>query len=107
MRAPARPSPNHESQPDDVNLMTKKTSISIAAAVLIAGAGGLWWYKRAEAADLPAFRYATVERTNLQSTVSATGALNAVTTVQVGTQVSGQVSAIYADFNKRVKKGEL
>jgi HlyD family secretion protein len=87
--------------------MTKKTRYSIAAALILASAGGLWWYKRAEAADLPSFRYATVDKTNLQSTVSATGALNAVTTVQVGTQVSGQVSAIFADFNQRVKKGEL
>jgi len=39
--------------------------------------------------------------------VSATGSLGAVTTVQVGTQVSGQVSAIYADFNDHVKRGQL
>jgi HlyD family secretion protein len=39
--------------------------------------------------------------------VSATGQLSAVTTVQVGTQVSGQVSQIYVDFNDRVKKGQL
>src|SRR5690606_6227071 len=44
---------------------------------------------------------------DLESTVSATGALNAVTTVQVGTQVSGQVSEILVDFNSRVKAGQL
>lgn len=87
--------------------MTKKTSITLITAFALAGAVGLWWYKRAEASDLPSFRYATIEEGSLQSTVSATGALDAVTTVQVGTQVSGQISAIYADFNDRVKKGQL
>jgi HlyD family secretion protein len=48
-----------------------------------------------------------VRRGDLESTVSATGALSAVTTVQVGTQVSGQVAQIYVDFNDRVKKGQL
>lgn len=87
--------------------MTKKTSVTLITVFALAGAVGLWWYKRAEASDLPSFRYAAIERASLQSTVSATGALDAVTTVQVGTQVSGQISAIYADFNDRVKKGQL
>ncbi len=55
----------------------------------------------------PAFRFATVERGDLQALVSATGTLNAVTTVSVGTQVSGQVSALLVDFNAHVKKGQL
>ncbi|HEU4561866.1 MAG TPA: efflux RND transporter periplasmic adaptor subunit [Longimicrobium sp.] len=53
------------------------------------------------------FRLAAVVRGNLSSTVSATGTLKAVTTVQVGTQVSGQVTDIFVDFNDRVKKGQL
>jgi putative ABC transport system permease protein len=48
-----------------------------------------------------------VERGDIEAAVSATGTLGAVTPVQVGTQVSGQVSAIYVDFNDRVKKGQL
>jgi HlyD family secretion protein len=48
-----------------------------------------------------------VERGNIEQTVSATGALSAVKTVQVGTQVSGQVAEIHADFNSQVKKGQL
>ena len=55
----------------------------------------------------PSFRFATVERGNLQARVSATGTLNAVTTVSVGTQVSGQVSALLVDFNDHVEKGQL
>jgi HlyD family secretion protein len=43
----------------------------------------------------------------VKPTVSATGTLSAVKTIQVGTQVSGQVSAIYADFNQHVRRGQL
>jgi HlyD family secretion protein len=87
--------------------MTRKTSFTVGAIIVAAGALGLWIYKNAEAHDAPAYRFATVTRGNLESTVSATGALSAVTTVQVGTQVSGQVAQIYVDFNDRVKKGQL
>ena len=55
----------------------------------------------------PSFRFVTVEKGDIQSTVSTTGTLGAVTTVNVGTQVSGQVSALYVDFNDEVKKGQL
>lgn len=54
-----------------------------------------------------ALRFTTVERGDIQALVSATGTLNAVTVVSVGTQVSGQVSALFADFNDHVKKGQL
>ena len=50
---------------------------------------------------------ASVERGDIVATVQATGTINAVTTVQVGSQVSGQISALKADFNSRVRKGEL
>ncbi len=55
----------------------------------------------------PAYRTAAVQRGNIESTVAATGTLGAVTTVHVGTQVSGQISAIYVDVNSKVKKGQL
>ncbi|MDF2770686.1 MAG: putative macrolide-specific efflux protein [Geminicoccaceae bacterium] len=87
--------------------MTKKTRFALGAVVLTATAAGLWIYRNAEAREAPAYRFATITRGDLESTVSATGALSAVTTVQVGTQVSGQVSQIYVDFNDRVKKGQL
>jgi len=87
--------------------MTKKTRLAVGAVVVAVAAGALWIYRNAEAHEPPAYRFATVTRGNLESTVSATGALSAVTTVQVGTQVSGQVSQLYVDFNDRVKKGQL
>ena len=87
--------------------MTKKTRFAVGAVVVAVTAGGLWIYRNAEATETPAYRFATVTRGNLESTVSATGALSAVTTVQVGTQVSGLLSQIYVDFNDRVKKGQF
>jgi HlyD family secretion protein len=50
---------------------------------------------------------AKVERGNLRNTVTATGTLQAVTTVQVGSQASGTISALYADYNSVVKKGQV
>src|SRR5205823_10477505 len=88
---------------DDMKTM-KLFAIGAGVAVL---SGGAWLYRRADAKEAPAYRFATVEHGSLTASVSATGALNAVRTVQVGTQVSGQVSAIYVDFNAKVKKGQL
>lgn len=85
----------------------KNIRMTAAAAVLVLGGGTAWFYRRAEAHEAPTFRTAVVQRGNLQSNVSATGTLSADTTVQVGTQVSGQVAAIYVDFNAHVHKGQL
>ena len=57
--------------------------------------------------DALKFRTEKVIRGDIQAAVTATGTLNAVTTVLVGTQVSGTIKNIHADFNSPVKKGEL
>lgn len=81
--------------------------ITVALVAIAAVTSGYVLYRKAHAPSAPAYRTAAVQRGNLESTVAATGTLGAVTTVQVGTQVSGQISAIYVDFNSKVKKGEL
>lgn len=86
--------------------MTRNKYIAIGLVVILAVIGVLV-HKVAFAKETPSYRFATVERGNVQSTVSATGTLNAVTTVSLGTQVSGQVSQLLADFNDHVKKGQL
>ena len=59
------------------------------------------------AAARPTFRTAKVERGNVTSVVSASGSLSAVTTVAVGSQISGQIKELFVDFNSQVKKGQL
>ena len=53
------------------------------------------------------YRTEKVDRGDITMTVTATGTLSAVTTVQIGSQVSGVIARLYADFNSRVKRGQL
>jgi HlyD family secretion protein len=85
----------------------KKLTITVATVALATLGGTAWFYQRADGKEAPQYKTAALIRGSLKSTVSATGTLQAVRTVQVGTQVSGQVAEIYVDFNDRVKKGQL
>jgi len=85
--------------------MRKKNVWIVSGALLAALAGGGWWWATRE--DAPTYRTAPVTRGPIEMTVTATGALQAITTVQVGTQVSGTIAALYADFNDRVTKGQV
>jgi len=84
-----------------------KIKVTAATAMVALFGGTAWLYKRADGKELPQYRTAAVTRASIKSTVSATGALGAVRTVQVGTQVSGQLAQIFVDFNDHVKKGQL
>jgi HlyD family secretion protein len=81
--------------------------LTLAITALVVAALAFWAYRKAAGNDQPEYRFAVIERGNLEAAVSATGTLSAVTTVQVGTQVSGKIVEIKADFNDRVKKGQL
>jgi HlyD family secretion protein len=85
----------------------KKTTWMVGAAVLALAAGGGWWWVQRAGADAVQYRTAKIERGPLSATVSASGTVNPVTQVSVGTQVSGQVKDIYVDFNSEVKAGQL
>ena len=87
-------------------LASRLSTPAIALAITILAASA-WYYKRGDVSETPIYRTATIERGNVKPTVSSTGTLSAVKTIQVGTQVSGQVSAIYADFNQHVRRGQL
>src|SRR5262245_53500979 len=79
----------------------------IIALLAVAGVGtaiAYWMRKDGERSE--GFVSEAVERGAISSTVTATGVVNPVTTVQVGTYVSGPIQAIYADFNAKVKKGQ-
>jgi HlyD family secretion protein len=66
---------------------------------------GAWAYLRGQHGVQ--YRTIAVQRGGIDSTISATGNPNAVVTVQVGSQVSGNIMALYADFNSKVKAGQL
>ena len=89
------------------NHIMRKKSIITAILIVMLATVGMLVYREAFAKTAPSFRFVNIERGNLQQTVSATGTLGAVTTVSVGTQVSGQVSDLLVDFNDHVKKGRL
>jgi HlyD family secretion protein len=88
--------------------MTNRMRFTAAAVLAATTLGGVLWFQaRADAGTTPSYRLGKVERGNVRQTVSATGTLGAVRTVEVGTQVSGQISALFVDFNSKVKKGQL
>jgi HlyD family secretion protein len=83
----------------------KKTGI-VALLVIVAAAGGWWWSVKNKPAE-PQYRTAKVDRGDISAQVSANGTLNPVVLVNVGTQVSGTVQRIEADFNQQVKAGQI
>jgi len=87
-------------------LLTRKKQLMIGggALAILAMAGFYFFGNRTSTAE---YLTAKVERGNLRNTVTATGTLQAVTTVQVGSQASGTLSALNADFNSVVKKGQV
>lgn len=74
-------------------------------AFVVVVAGGVIWRTRVQ--NQVSYETVPVERGSVQSSITATGTLNPVVSVQVGSQVSGNIKALYADFNTRVKKGQL
>jgi len=84
-----------------------KRFIFVVVVALLLGAG-VWGYLYAQSRNSsPKYRLGQVERGPLTAAVSATGNLNAVITVQVGSQVSGQIKELLVDFNSVVKKGQV
>lgn len=76
-------------------------ALAVAAAA-VAGYG--WWSARGDTTN---YRLAKVERGTITAAVSATGTVNPVTAVSVGSQVSGQIKELLADFNSEVKKNQV
>lgn len=85
----------------------KKTYVIIILILIVALAAGAWYYFGKTGTEKVEWRTATVEKGDIQVTVRASGTLSAVTTVQVGTQVSGIIKKIYVDFNSEVKEGQV
>lgn len=86
--------------------MTKRTKI-IALAVAGVGLTALAFWQLRARGSRPDYITTEVKRGRIEEGVTATGTLNAVTTVQVGTYVSGRIQEIHADFNSEVRRGQL
>ncbi len=86
-------------------IMRRRTALIIAAAA-VAGIGlGIWMVPHSQSAIQ--YRTVTTQHSRINVTISATGNPNPVVTVQVGSQVSGIILALNADFNTKVTKGQL
>jgi len=85
----------------------KKKSLIAAALVAIIALAAVLVHRVAFARETTEYRFTTIRKGDVEATVAATGTLGAVRTVQVGTQVSGQIAELFVDFNDTVKKGQL
>ena len=82
-----------------------KWALALTALALMLGGGA--WYWMARDGDAPEYQTALVSRGELIQAVTATGQLNPVVNVQVGSQISGMIQKLFVDFNSRVKAGQV
>ena len=87
--------------------MRKGIWVILVAALLVLVVVLVGWVLPRRRAQAEAYRTDTVQRGDVRVQVSATGTLDAVTTVQVGSQITGTIAALYADFNDRVHEGQV
>jgi HlyD family secretion protein len=77
------------------------------AAICVLATAALWWWQQRKPDAESGYRTVAVERGDIRVAISATGTLSAISTVTVGSQVSGQVTEVLADFNDKVEKGQV
>ena len=85
--------------------MRIKWLLALVVLIIAVGSGMSWAHFRSARAS--EYQTARVAAGDISSTAAATGTCNAVVTVQVGSQVSGNIKALYADFNTKVTKRQL
>lgn len=87
--------------------MKMKKIILIAVAVVVVVGAGVWYFAGSPAKHKVTYATATVSKGDISNSVTATGTIEPVTEVEVGTQVSGIIDKIYVDYNSEVTKGQL
>lgn len=88
--------------------MKKKTMVWIAVVAIVAVAIGIFIFgEGGKSKQTIAFETVKIARGNVAESITATGTVKPVTEVEVGTQVSGIIDKLYADYNTEVKKGQL
>lgn len=85
----------------------KKKILYVVLAVLLLGGLAFWYFSKDKKQEKVTFETAKVETTHIRNSITATGTIEPVTSVTVGTQVSGIVSKLYVDYNSVVKKGQV
>lgn len=85
----------------------KRPLALIIVPVFVALAAGGWYWKGRGGDEAQKFRTAAVEQGDIRVAISATGNLSALSTVDVGSEVSGKVTEVLVDFNDRVEKGQV
>lgn len=83
----------------------KRTGLFILMIGLVSG-GAWWWTHRQTTQDKPVYTTRALQKGSVRSKVTATGTLQAVTEVLVGSQVSGNIEQLYVGYNSAVKKGQ-
>src|SRR5690606_27789451 len=95
-----RPTPSRRRRPVS-SVLLAVVAIAVAVAAL------LWWRgSRGEGVESP-WRTVQVERGDIRVAISATGTLSAISTVTVGSRISGQVTEVLVDFNSQVTQGQV
>ena len=84
-----------------------KRLVPIVVVAVLLAAGAWYWTQRDRAAAEDAYRTTPIERGDIRVAISATGTLSAISTVVVGSQISGQVTDVLVDFNDRVKRDQV
>lgn len=86
---------------------TRTRAVSLLAGVALIAAAAVGWHYWSKRNNAPEYLTSTVERGDIVASVSASGTLNPVKSVSVGSQVSGQIKELLVDYNSRVQQGDI
>ena len=87
--------------------MSARTRVVVGLVITVGAAAGAWALFGKREKTGPGFLTAPVDRGTVVQNVTTTGTLTAVTTIKVGSQVSGIIATLHADFNDRVTRGQI
>lgn len=94
-------------RPKRADRRSRKPLAAIVAVALAVAAGAWYLVQRDAGADTGTWRTVEVEQGDIRVAISATGTLSAISTVVVGSQISGQVTDVLVDFNDKVEQGQV